>query len=112
MPATDLAPQLSGRLPENTSITQMLSLEEGRSLTKAASHLTKADLLALAGLKIPAKSPKDLHLDVQDIRSISQAFHENQESGLKSNDLTINKCCCTPCCCCAGAVVEALRPLS
>lgn len=111
---TQTAP--GGDLPMDTPIFKMLPPDKAALLTANAKNLTKADLLALGGYGgVPRKTAADLHLTVDDVKTIEEAFHQqfgqqiaaSGSSGLMP-DISIS--CCTPCCCCtAAADIQPVR---
>ena len=131
--STGQARLTGGGLPLDTPVAKMLDPSVAEVLTANARKLTKADILALGGFMQPAKSAKELGLNVDDVRSLELAFHQDFQgvltaggAGLEemmnstnamaatgdvssSGGGTTIQCCCCPCCCCTAAV--ELEPL-
>jgi hypothetical protein len=105
------AQQAPGRLPLNAPIKSLgLNPAELAMLTPAAQKLTKSDLMELREYQAKGDTKNaPLHLSVQDLNSITAAFHAmdtrlHQPGALQGASSSISCCCCTPCCsCCAAA---------
>jgi len=106
----------SGRYPNETPITQMVSPALAPTLAPY-ERLTKSDLLAMAGLNGPGVAPpEDFGITQQDLKKIKDVFAaEQQVEGLEevTGHSFIVYCCCCPCSC-AVANQDAIRvrPLS
>jgi pyruvate/2-oxoglutarate dehydrogenase complex dihydrolipoamide acyltransferase (E2) component len=104
-----------GDLPLDTPIFKMLAPEQAKLLTPNAAKLVKEDLFDLAGIGPVKKTPHDLHLSFDDLKSMQDAFNAqfvvDIPAGLQANGGGgISHCCCTPCCCCtAVSVPDAYR---
>jgi hypothetical protein len=101
-----------GRLPSNTPITKLgVNPAEIAMLTPAAQKLTKADLMELREYQSKGDLKNaPLHLSIQDLNSITNAFHamdvrqHSSQPGMLEGTTYSCCCCCSPCCsCCAAA---------
>jgi len=95
-------------LPARTPITQLgLTAAEARRLTPAAQKLTRGDLMAMLGGKMPRAAQA---LTVRDLTSISQVYASALSTSLVGRPHpACCSCCCgrSGCCCSCCCVVEA-----
>lgn len=98
--------RVKGRLPLDTSISEMLGGQKGR-LTDRAAKLSKGDLVDLWKGKATSTTRG---LTTSDIDSIRGAFAgqigTKPIAGLAAAAGDINCCCCCCPCCCAETVQE------
>jgi hypothetical protein len=106
--------RFGGDLPLDTPIFKLLPSEQAKLLSPAAAKLTKGDLLDLVGAGQTKKTPAQLNLSVEDVKSIEDAFHQQFTTTAAAGGLldNITACCCPCCCCTAASVPEPIRQVA
>jgi hypothetical protein len=106
-----VAPTPEG-VSNTTKIGLFLTPGDLERLSSGAQQLTRGDLLALAGWGVPRKTPQELGLSVEDVRTLREVFGRQIGAELLPQGVSVSCCCCSPCCCSAAAVTDPMRAAS